>query len=311
MQRFCAGQTFVYVSKIKLHGTNAAVQIDNGNVLYQSRSRLISPGSDNAGFAAWASQYEAEWLSTGSRGAGPKDSTYVFYGEWFGPGIQKKVACSEVPEKSFAIFAVDVINYEEGLPLFVRHVMPDEIRKLVPNIPNLYVLPIYNLHRLEVDDEPSLLKLAEHIDSEVEAIDKLDPWIKDTFGIEGIGEGLVMYPIAGTNIYRPELLFKVKGQSHSVNKVKKAMDLNPEDLATLKAFLTSFVTENRLEQGLKEACEPELDITQIGAFIKWVVGDIQKESKLEIEANNIPWNKASKAISGKAATYFKSKLNTL
>jgi hypothetical protein len=272
---------------------------------------LISPGSDNAGFAAWASQYEDAWLEVTSKEVWPKDSTYVFYGEWFGPGIQKKVACSEIPEKSFAIFAVDVINYVGQLPSFVRHVMPNEIRELVPNIPNLYVLPIYGLYRIEVDDEPSLLQLAEHMDSEVEAIDKLDPWIKDTFGIEGIGEGLVMYPISGKGICRPELMFKVKGQSHSVNKVKKAMDLNPEDLATMRSFLESFVTENRLEQGLKEACESELDITQIGAFIKWVVGDIQKESKLELEANNIPWNKASKAISGKAATYFKSKLREL
>lgn len=40
-----------YRGKIKLHGTNAAIQFDGDVVAAQSRSRLITPDDDNLGFA--------------------------------------------------------------------------------------------------------------------------------------------------------------------------------------------------------------------------------------------------------------------
>ena len=42
-----------YRGKIKLHGTNAAVQINKDGVFAQSRNNIITPESDNAGFARW------------------------------------------------------------------------------------------------------------------------------------------------------------------------------------------------------------------------------------------------------------------
>jgi hypothetical protein len=42
-----------YKGKIKLHGTNSCVNIDNGTYVAQSRTQLIDEKNDNAGFARW------------------------------------------------------------------------------------------------------------------------------------------------------------------------------------------------------------------------------------------------------------------
>ena len=50
--------TVTFHGSVKLHGTNAAVcrplrgTVDD--IFYQSRERIITPESDNAGFAMWA-----------------------------------------------------------------------------------------------------------------------------------------------------------------------------------------------------------------------------------------------------------------
>src|SRR5690242_770744 len=43
----------------KIDGTNAAVVVtEDGEVLAQSRTRFITPDSDNFGFAAWVKEHE-------------------------------------------------------------------------------------------------------------------------------------------------------------------------------------------------------------------------------------------------------------
>lgn len=46
----------VYTPKIKLDGTNAAIQFKDGKIQAQSRSRMITPEDDNYGFARWVEQ---------------------------------------------------------------------------------------------------------------------------------------------------------------------------------------------------------------------------------------------------------------
>jgi hypothetical protein len=66
----------------KIDGTNAVVFVsDEGIVKAGSRSRWITPESDNYGFAKWVHENEDE-LRTG---LGPG----FHYGEWWGKGIQK------------------------------------------------------------------------------------------------------------------------------------------------------------------------------------------------------------------------------
>lgn len=46
-----------YRAKIKLHGTNAGIQITpEGEVAAQKRSQIINSQNDNAGFATWVAK---------------------------------------------------------------------------------------------------------------------------------------------------------------------------------------------------------------------------------------------------------------
>lgn len=78
----------------KIDGTNACVIItDDGKIGAQSRNRLITPESDNAGFAHWVWDNHPELISL----LGPG----YHYGEWWGQGIQRGYGLSE---KRFSLF---------------------------------------------------------------------------------------------------------------------------------------------------------------------------------------------------------------
>jgi hypothetical protein len=78
----------------KIDGTNACVRVlEDGRVLAQSRSRFITPGDDNFGFAAWVKANE-DALRTGL-GFG------AHFGEWWGAGIQRRYG---LVEKRFSLF---------------------------------------------------------------------------------------------------------------------------------------------------------------------------------------------------------------
>lgn len=78
----------------KLDGTNACIVIEEGEVTgVQSRKRMITPESDNFGFAQWVSDNEEELLKLG-------DGHH--FGEWVGPGIQKNHY--DLSEKTFFLF---------------------------------------------------------------------------------------------------------------------------------------------------------------------------------------------------------------
>ena len=78
----------------KIDGTNAQVCVlEDGRVLAGSRTRWITPGDDNYGFAHWVSEHEAE-LRVGL-GVGKH------FGEWWGQGIQRRYG---IQEKRFSLF---------------------------------------------------------------------------------------------------------------------------------------------------------------------------------------------------------------
>jgi len=77
----------------KIDGTNASVHVDEiGNVWAASRTRYISPGNDNHGFARWVEDNKDEL-----RKLGPGSH----FGEWFGQGIQRTYG---LKEKRFYLF---------------------------------------------------------------------------------------------------------------------------------------------------------------------------------------------------------------
>jgi hypothetical protein len=79
----------------KIDGTNAQICItDDGQMLVGSRTRWITPGQDNYGFAAWAYAHRDELMTLG---------VGRHFGEWWGQGIQRKYGMTE---KRFSLFNV-------------------------------------------------------------------------------------------------------------------------------------------------------------------------------------------------------------
>lgn len=100
----------------KIDGTNASVMVtEDGSVLAGSRTRWITPQSDNCGFAGWVER-NAEEL----RKLGPGHH----FGEWWGSGIQRRYGLSE---KRFSLFNVDRWTNPDGtskLPTDVVSIVP-------------------------------------------------------------------------------------------------------------------------------------------------------------------------------------------
>ena len=294
-----------YRAKIKLHGTNAGVQVTtDGKITAQKRSAIISPQSDNAGFAAWVEANIDYFLAL------KNTENITIFGEWCGDGVQKGVAISQIKRKIFAVFAIqfgDDINSPRKL-----EIRPHKIRKFLPEHPDIFVIPFYGEPiTIDFDNEEQLKSVAETINRMVEEVEKVDPWVKDTFGIEGVGEGLVMYPETDKLIPRAsytQYLFKAKGLKHQVVKSKKAVSIEPELVKTIEEFVDLFVTESRLEQGLTEACDGELDMKKMGDFLKWFAHDVQKESVAELEAAELTWKEVNKYIMNRARKWYQNKV---
>jgi hypothetical protein len=89
----------------KIDGTNGCVIVtEDGQVLAQSRNRLITPEQDNYGFAKWVYENELELAS----GLGPG----YHYGEWWGKGIQRGY---NMDKRVFSLFNVGRWN-EDNVP---------------------------------------------------------------------------------------------------------------------------------------------------------------------------------------------------
>ena len=79
----------------KIDGTNALVYItDDGKMLFGSRTRWITPGDDNFGFARWATDHKDELMQLGPG---------RHFGEWWGRGIQRNYGLNY---RRFSLFNV-------------------------------------------------------------------------------------------------------------------------------------------------------------------------------------------------------------
>ena len=103
----------------KLDGTNAQIYIsdDGATFLVGSRTRYITPESDNQGFARWAYDHKTDLMEL----LGPG----THYGEWMGKGIQRGYG---LQEKRFYLFNTTRWNNPDLLDVFMKL--------------NIYVVPV-------------------------------------------------------------------------------------------------------------------------------------------------------------------------
>lgn len=294
--------TVHYKSKVKLHGTNCAVQLHaDGRVIPQSRTTDLSVSPDQLGFARFIKDNETAWKS----GSSHNRAGMVIYGEWVGPGVQKSnVAVSDLPGKVFAIFAAR--HMSDGSDLLV--VEPEILASYVRDIPGVYVIPWYE-EEIIIDwkhTDEQLNSDVEPINNWVATVEAVDPWVKAEFGKEGMGEGLVFYPVSHPGLENfKNLAFKAKGAGHRVVKQSAPVQVNAEVAASVDQFVDMVLTEARLEQGT--ATVSGFDKKKTGQFVSWIVSDVKKETQAELSASNLTWNQVEKSLATKARTWYLAK----
>ena len=213
-----SSETIAYKAKVKLHGTNAAIRIQDGIVTAQSRERDLSITSDNDGFARWLEPHKETFLKFSKYFSG-ENNTVIVHAEWAGSGIQKGVAISQIGKKILAVFAIQVIS--EGKNCL--YVNPAVISSILPSITDVHVIPWYDGGKIYevsiVGESEKVSKQIEEINNDVSKVENNDPFVKSIFGIDGVGEGLVLYPIYKScceNNYDAitSHMFKAKGEKH-------------------------------------------------------------------------------------------------
>lgn len=301
LDRTASLPTLGYTGTVKLHGTNAAINYQNGTFTCQSRENEITPEKDNAGFARWVNGLPAS-VHEILRGAYPKADELVIFGEWCGGNIQPGVAIAGLP-KMFVVFAVQVVTNDENNEAWCDLVVLPELEKH-----GIYESRQFGVWDIDIDFEKPA-RAIEKMNELTLQIEKQCPAGK-FFGREGVGEGLVWTP----NQYskkRSRLVFKTKGSEHSKTKVKKLAAVNPEKVESARVFAEKHVHNERLEQAyawLAQAGHPQNE-KATGYFVKRVVDDVVKEEGDELAFNGMNEKDVSGIMSTIARKWFFGRFN--
>lgn len=297
------GPVVDYRAKIKLHGTNAAIRCENGEVYAQKRTSDITPDEDNAGFAKWLEPHKDAWKIRSDIGLEP----VTYFGEWAGPGVQKGDAVSLLSKKYFFIFAVQLGDRMIVDPAEIEITLPMDVYSSA--LDDVIVLPWTEpLFTVDFSDTVAADSLAETLTLIAETVGVRDPLIYNTFEVDGPGEGIVMVPIAkaGTTLSRDEYsarTFKVKAARHGAKKAKVASrTIAIPDGAV--DFVEMFVTESRCMQALIEGCAGVAEKPRTPDFLQWLGADVKKESVVELSEAGLEWKQVAKLINAAGVKWF-------
>lgn len=286
---------------VKLHGTNASVCYNEKDGFWvQSRQNIITVIKDNAGFAFFAESNNIHFLSLiqdikNENNIDTSIYTISIYGEWAGKGIKKGVGISQL-EKAFYVFGVKVSKPQDE-EFNSYWVDSSNIRN---NDCRIFNVNDYKTYSIDVDF--NMPQLSQNKFAEItEQVEKECP-ISKAFGIDnGMGEGVVWSVEYKGNNHR----FKVKGEKHSVSKVKKLASVDVEKLNSIQEFVEYAVTKNRFNQAIENVFGIEdIDIKKMGDLIRWVVTDITKEEMDTMSQNGLEPKDVNKYISNKTREMF-------
>ena len=312
----CIFPTLHLVGTVKVHGTNASIaQMKSGaEIEYGSRNGPITPESDNAGFATYHectlkdSGFDIKSHFEDIRTVLKHDGPIYIYGEWAGGNIQSGVAINGLP-KMFIPFAIALYSddTEEATRTWVLPHHTELLNSTYAPTANWFPIHLFGLHEIDIDyNTPEMVqnKLVEIM----QAIEQECP-VGKHFGKLGVGEGAVWYITDPTYDYA-DFVMKIKGEKHSVSKVKTTASVDVEKLNSINEMVENFVTENRLKQGLDFLAEQHLDAEpkNLGPYIKWVIGDIAKEEMDVFEASGIEFKEFAKSATTKIRQWFLSNL---
>jgi len=330
---------------VKLHGTNAGVIKDpmTGEVWCQSREQLITPEKDNAGFARFISELPSPGIDAyfnialgvyGNHKLLPGQLICI-YGEWCGQGIMKGVAISQVT-KRFVVFGIKVYTpgmvTEDGQDggdsvwftpdqlIMTQHLYEHETGQIFENKNSIYSIQKFQTWTVEIDfAHPELIQ--NQLVALTDGVEECCP-VGKSFGVDGIGEGIVYKCISVWNlpaipddldvsIKTSDLIFKVKGPKHSDTKVKTTANVDVEKVNNINEFASNVCTDHRLEKMVEKLKEAgiEMEVQSIGQFLKLVGVDVLKEETDTLEASGLDRKDVMPAVNALARQWFLTLIN--
>lgn len=127
--------------------------------------------------------------------------------------------------------------------------------------------------------------------------------------ISMIGEGIVWSTNLNGNVHR----FKTKGDKHSNSKVTTLKPVDDEKLNKIITVVNQVTPSWRMEQMLSETFDlingGEIDVKQLGSYIKAVINDIIKEETITLNENGLEPKDIGKYVSETSRKYFFQRLN--
>lgn len=293
--------TLTFTGTVKLHGTNAGVTYNTEHGMWpQSKENIITIKDDNAGFAKFTVSNKKSFLKLIEQvkikhDIDTNEFNISIFGEWAGGNIQKNMGISHF-DKAFYIFGVK-ISKPQDIDFTSYWLDATNLRDNDSRIYNIYDFKTYSI---EIDFNMPQLVQNKLGDITVE-VEKECPVAKQ-LGFSGMGEGIVWSVTYKDTVHR----FKVKGEKHSVSKVKTLAPVDIEKLNSITEFVDYAVTENRFNQALGIIFKDpmEYDVKKMGDVIRWVVGDITAEEMDTMLENKLVPKDVNKYISAKTRTMF-------
>ena len=295
---------------VKLHGTNAGVCYNAVDGLWaQSRENIITPESDNAGFAFFVESNRGVFNNLMAEvmiknNLDMNENTISIYGEWCGGNIQKGVGITNLP-KSFFIFGVKITpnvdnNDVEALKKNPAYWVDSTYLKSTDfKIYNINDYPTYS-----IDIDFNMPQLVQNQLSDITIAVEEECPVAKAFGFTGVGEGVVWTCEVNGIVYR----FKVKGELHSKSKVKTLKPVDNERLNKIVEVAEKVTPAWRLSQMIEKSCDlingGTLDRSKLGDYIRLVINDILKEDSDIIADAGLEPKDINKYVSEIARRYF-------
>jgi hypothetical protein len=305
-----------FTGTVKLHGTSAAVLFNNiAGLWVQSRSNIITPQSDNAGFAFFVESKRESFINLILKvkekyNIDLDKNTIGIYSEWAGSNIQKGVGIANIPKSCF-IYGIKISpiweSEEEQKETPAYWVDYMGVRDIDNSIYNLLDFKTYeieiNFNRPELSQN-KIIEMTMEVERECP--------VAKVFGFDNtIGEGIVFSNIdkSGTRIF-----FKSKGELHAgVSKVKTLKPVDDEKIQNCIDVAEKVTPAWRLEQILNETFDTlnggTIDIKQMGTYIKAVINDVIKEEIGIISDSGLEIKDISKYLSTISRNFFLQRLN--
>lgn len=318
--------TLKFVGTVKLHGSNAAIgfQKDSGHWI-QSRNNVITPLKDFKACAKSISPVADEFFTElvlpkcpAIREQYELGRKILIFGEWCGENIQKNVAIFGLP-KMFVIFNVQVceeidatsdpVEIDDDGQLILKStcwLQPKEWSHIKWHEKLIYNIHDFQTYEIEINFEcpqvaqNKLVEITETVETQCP--------VGSYFNRPGLGEGVVWTEWEKSN---GALMFKVKGEKHSVTKVTTLAPVDTEQFLNIQNFIVYACTENRMHQGLDYLREQQLavEMKNFVVFMRWVVADIVKEEKDTMDASGVSSTDVGRTAKNRALPWFKNQLS--